>query len=196
MTNKNNMNQTVTFHNASTIDAIGESNTWQCKAVYCKETGDIYSSIKDAAHKAGVHHSMMSGHLRGKYKSVKGLHYAYLSDVLDNPNEVFARQREMYMSEAEAQRVAAANAEDAAKWRAYQATLAAEAIARTKQEEKERKAQEKRAAEEAKAKARIARHEARRKKLAAQLMATDNSLTAARHQLSLLTGAVEDEDVA
>jgi chromosome segregation ATPase len=125
----------------TTINAIGNYNSAHTKAVVCKETCEVYSSVGDAAEAAGVSYPMINGHLRGKYKSVKGKHYGYLVDVLNNPDEVFTQLRKTV---AELQQYKA----DAKKWNEHQAKL-------TANEQKEAKRQEK----IDRLKAKIARHE-------------------------------------
>lgn len=128
-------NQTINIHNNATVNAIGKFNSKHTKAVVCKETGTIYSSIADAAKGAGVTYAMVWGNLNGKYKSVKGKHYEYLDNVLDNPDDMFVQLRK---TSAELKQVQAENeslADDARKWREYQAQLAAEAEAARRAEE-------------------------------------------------------------
>ena len=140
--------QTINIHREAIINAIGKYNSGHCKPAVCLETGDIYSSIKDAANKAEVSYSLMNGHLHGKFKSVKGKHYRYLSDVLDDPNIMFTNQRKYYAQ-------VVADADDARKWREYQAQKAAEEEAERKRLEEERIAKEKHDAAVAKAEAKV-----------------------------------------
>lgn len=128
--------QNITIHNASNINAIGKHNSAHCKPIVCVETGDTYSSIKDAATKVGVHYVTMCQHMRRKLKSVKGLHYSYLSDVLDNPDDILAQLRKAN-AENEALKQ---DADDARKWREYQARLEAEAKAEAERKRKHEKA--------------------------------------------------------
>lgn len=189
-------NQNIKIHNESNINAIGEHNCSKCKSVICKETGDIYTSIIDAANGAGVHYSMMCGHLNGRYKSVKGKHYDYLDNVIDNPDDMFAKLREVTaIADANAKR-ADANEADARKWREYQAQLAAEAAAEAKRIEKERKEKEKHDAKVAKTKAKEARIKAKCAKLEAQLSKEVGKLMSTQRLLNLLNGVDADEDVA
>lgn len=48
------------------------------KKVVCIETGDIYESVKAAAESIGADPSSVSSMLKGRQKSVKGLHFEYL----------------------------------------------------------------------------------------------------------------------
>lgn len=182
-------NQKINIHNASNnVNAIGEFNSAHCKNVVCKEDGTVYTSIIDAANGAGVHYTMMSGHLRGKYKSVKGKHYAYLSDILDNPDVMFAQLRKTSAENATLK----ADAEDARKWREYQAKQEAEAIAEAKRIEDERKAKEKHDAKVAKMKAKVDKLIAACEKDEAKLEKKRAKLMVAQNQLSVLNGGVSD----
>ena len=134
--------QEIIIHsNEPTITAIGKFNSRHTKAVVRKEDGKIYTSIRDAANDAGACYTMMVTHLTHpeKVKSVKGSHYAYLNDMLDNPNVMFLQlritsaEKERYKAEAEA------NAEDARKWREHEAKAEAEAKAKAKRQEKKQK---------------------------------------------------------
>ena len=147
-------NQIINIHNTnSVINAIGKHNSKHTKAVVCKEIGHIYSSIKDAANAAGVHYVTMVNHLNhpDRYKTVKGKHYGYLRDVLDNPDCMLAQLRD---TNAELDRCKQENAaelerhkrdaEDARKWRQYQAELERIRKEEEKRLEAERKAEEER----------------------------------------------------
>lgn len=186
-------NQKINIHNASTnVNAIGEFNSAHCKNVICKEDGMVYTSIIDAANGAGVHYTMMSGHLRGKYKSVKGKHYAYLSDILDNPDVMFAQLRKTSAENATLK----ADAEDARKWREYQAQVAAEAAAEAKRIADEAKAKEKHEAKVAKVKAKVERLTAACEKDEAKLEKKRAKLMIAQSELNALNGVASNDVVA
>ena len=189
-------NQKINIHNEANINAIGEHNSSKCRPIICKEDGSIYSSIMDGAKLIGVSYTMLSGHLCGRYKSVKGKHYDYLENVIDNPDAMFAQLREMSAIAAANERRADENAEDARKWREYQAQLAAEAAAEAKRIEKERKAKEKHDAEVAKAEARVKRIKTKCEKMEAKLQKEVEKLMAAQSSLNVLTGANEDDVAA
>lgn len=150
-------NQEIRIHNEGNINAIGKYNSGHCKPVICDETGTVYSSVTDAAAAVGCSYSFMNGHLRGKFKSVKGNHYRYLNDALDNPDSVFEQLRKMSaIAEANA-KVAADNAEKARKWDELQAQIKAAEEAEAKRLEEERKAEEARLAKIEKVKKKIER---------------------------------------
>jgi chromosome segregation ATPase len=188
-------NQKINIHNESNINAIGEHNSAHCKPVVCLEDGTPYSSITDAAKAAGVSYQTMWGHLNGRLNSVKKKHYDYLDNVLDNPDVMFKRLRQVSAVAAENAKIAADNAEDARKWREYQAQLAAVAAAEAKRLEDARKAKEKHDAAVAKAEAKVNRIKASCERMEAKLQQAREKLTAAQNSLDELNGN-ESDDVA
>lgn len=120
----------INIQNEANINAEGKLSCHRCKPVICLETGDVFTSITDAAEHAGVHKTHMSHHLCGQIRSVKGKHYCYLSRATESLDAIVTRLRETSAME-----------EDARKWREYQA-----------EQEAIRKAEEKRIADERKAK--------------------------------------------
>lgn len=154
--------QNITIHgDTSTVNAIGKFNSRHTKAVVRKEDGKIYSSIRDAATDVGACYPTIVTHLTHpeKVTHIKGFHYAYLKDMLDNPNEVFVQLRKI-STEKEALIVAAnKDAEDARKWREYQAKLEAEAKAEAERQEQARIAEEKKQKKINGLRAKIARNE-------------------------------------
>ena len=121
---------TINIQNEANINAEGKLNCHRCKPVICLETGDVFTSITDAAEHAGVHKTHMSHHLCGQLRSIKGKHFCYLSRATESLDAIVTRLRETSAME-----------EDARKWREYQA-----------EQEAIRKAEEKRIADERKAK--------------------------------------------
>lgn len=171
-------NQEITIRNENnTIAAIGKFNSRHTKAVIRKDDGKVYTSIRDAANDVGACYSMLVTHLTHpeKVKSVKGFHYAYLKDMLDNPDAVFVQLRitkgEMERYKAEA----AANAEKARKWDEHEAAVKAE---------EERKAKHQRAIEKAQAK--VDRRQRIYDRCFAATQNAHTSLTAAKDELEKL----------
>ena len=121
---------TINIQNEANINAKGKLNCHRCKPVICLETGDVFTSVADAAEHVGVHKGNMSQHLCGKLRTIKGKHFCYLSRATESLDAIVSRLRETSTME-----------EDARKWRAYQA-----------EQEAIRKAEEKRIADERKAK--------------------------------------------
>lgn len=186
-------NQNIKIHDEAIINATGKYNSKHCKAVICKETGDVYTSVMDAAKAAGCHYSMMNGHLRGKFKYAKGKHYQYLSEALDNPDSVFAQLRKMSEVAEAATKEAAENAEKARLWDELQARLKAEAEAEAKRQEEERLAEEKRQKKIAKLKKKIEYDTRIRDNCEARLDAANFRLANDYAELEALEGITDDD---
>ena len=159
----------INIHGKADIHAEGNLNTKHCKPVICVDTGEVFTSMTDAAEAAGVSVSNMSSHLTGRYRTVKGKHYCYLSRVNESLDAIVTRLRET-----------AAVEDDAKKWQAYQA-----------EQEAIRKAEEKRQAEIAKADAKVERCQTIRDRIAAQLAEAENNLMTAEKELE----AIEDAEM-
>lgn len=154
--------QNITIHgNKKTITAIGKFNSGHTKPVVRKEDGKVFSSITDAAANAGVSTSYLSYHLLHPNKAthVKGFHYCYLKDLLDNPDELLIQLRRT-SADKEALIASALNdAEDARKWREHLAQQDKQAEENTKKQEADRIAAEKRQKEIDKLEAKVKRAE-------------------------------------
>lgn len=187
-------NQKIIIHGEDTINAIGKFNSRHTKPVIRKEDGKVFSSIRDAATKANANYHYMVMHLTHpeKYKAVKGFHYAYLKDVVDNPDDVFAqlrhtaKERDRYKAEAEA------NADAARKWHEYQAQLAAEAAAEAKRQEEARIAEEKRQKKIAGLEAKIARNEQIHANYSAKADRAMDRVFKLKAELASLTGEAQE----
>ena len=124
------MEKTINIQNKANISAEGKLNSRHCKPVICLETGEVFTSVNDAAEKEGMPANNLSTHLTGKRKTFAGKHYCYLSRATESLDAIVTRLRETSAME-----------EDARKWRAYQ-----------EEQERIRKEEEKRIADERKAK--------------------------------------------
>lgn len=130
---KNNINicaETVTLHlnNGATVEAVGEKRNKNCKPIICDDTGEIYTSVSDAAAKNGVTLACMSAHLNGKHKKCKGKKFRYLTDRDDSLDAMASNLRRL--NEENSSLI-----EDAMKWREYQAQQEAERKAKAKYEQ-------------------------------------------------------------
>ena len=163
------MKKTINMQHEANIQAEGKLNSRKCKPIICIETGEVFSSVTDAAECAEVTTTMMSGHLGGYYRSVKGKHYCYLSRVNESLNTILTRLRETSAVE-----------EDAKKWKAYEAEQEAKRIAEQKRQEAIAKAKEK-----------VARAQGIHDTLAAKYREALNTLAQAQRELE----ALEDKEV-
>ena len=173
---------TINIQNEASIKAKGQFNSGHCKPVICLETGDVFSSVTDAAEAIGCAPNNLSTHLTGKLRSVKGKHFCYLSRVNESLDAIVTRLRETSTME-----------DDAKKWREYQAEQEAIRIAEEKRLEEERRAEEKRQADIAKANAKVERCRTIRDRIAAQLAEADRNLMNAEIEREALDN---DEEVA
>lgn len=173
----------INIHNEANIKAEGKFNSRHCKPVICIETGEVFTSVTDAAEKAGCVPNNMSTHLTGKLRHIKGKHYCYLSRVNESLDAIVTRLRET-----------AAVEEDAKRWKAYQAEQEAARKAEEKRLEEERKAEAKRRAELAKAEARVDKLTASARDLEARWHQTMAELTEAEKILEAMRDGVKEEE--
>ena len=163
------MKKTINMQHEANIQAEGKLSGRKCKPVICLETGEVFSSMTDAAEYTEVTTATMSNHLTGSYRSVKGKHYCYLSRVSESLDTILARLRET-----------AAIEEDAKKWKVYEAEQEAKRIAEQKRQEAIAKAKEK-----------VARAQGIHDTLAAKYREALNTLAQAQRELE----ALEDKEV-
>lgn len=154
----------INIQNEANINAEGKLNYYRCKPVICIETGEVFTSVTDAAEKMGVLPNNMSVHLNGKTRTIHGKHFCYLSRVTESLDTIMERLRKTSAME-----------EDAKKWREYQA-----------EQEAIRKAEEKRQNEIAKLKEKIVKHEAEAEKAKAKWEASVDAMNDAQMELEAL----------
>ena len=160
----------INIQHESDIKAEGKLNSKGCKPVICIETGEVFTSVTDAAEYAGEYAQNMSNHLNGKRRSIKGKHYCYLSRVNESLDAIVTRLRETSAVE-----------EDAKRWRAYQAEQDAIRKAEEERQEQARKAREDILAQIAKAEAKVARRtEIRDRKIEEARFASERLMEAER----------------
>lgn len=160
--------KTINMQHEANIKAEGKLNSVRCKPIICIETGEVFTSVTDAAEHYGVYAQNLSLHLTGKRRSIKGKHFCYLSRVNENLDAIVTRLRET------------AAVEDAAKkWMAYEAEQEAIRKAEAKRAEEARIAKEKHDAAVAKADAKVERCQAIRDRIAARLAEADRNLMTA-----------------
>lgn len=158
------MKKTINMQHEANIQAEGKLSGRSCKPVICLETGEVFSSMTDAAESIGASIQHMSNHLTGRYRSIHGKHYCYVSRVTESLDTILTRLRET-----------AAIEEDAKKWKAYEA-----------EQEAKRIAEQKRQDAIAKAKERVARAQGIHDTLAAKYREALNILAQAQRELEAL----------
>ena len=126
------MKKTINMQHEANIQAEGKLSGRSCKPVICLETGEVFSSMTDAAENIGASIQHMSNHLTGRYRSIHGKHYCYVSRVTESLDTILTRLRET-----------AAIEEDAKKWKAYKAEQETKRIAEQKRQDAINKAKEK-----------------------------------------------------
>lgn len=174
--------KTINMQHEANIKAKGIHSQMNNKPVICIETGEVFVSVTDAAQAVDANLSYMSSHLTGKYRSVKGKHYCYLSRVNESLDAIVTRLRETSAIE-----------EDAKKWKAYEAEQMAIRLAEEKRIEEARIARVKHEAAVAIADAKIERCKEIRDRIAAQLEEAEKKLMAAEMEREALD---DEEEVA
>ena len=160
----------INIQHESDIKAEGKYNSGHCKPVICIETGEVFTSVADAAEKVGCVANNMSSHLTGRIRSIKGKHFCYLSRVNESLDAIITRLRETSAVEA-----------DAKKWQAYKAEQDAIRAAEEKRAEEERKAKEELLEQISKAEAKVARRtEIRDRKIEEARFASERLMEAER----------------
>jgi phage-related minor tail protein len=175
----------INIHDKADIHAEGNLNTKHCKPVICVDTGEVFTSMTDAAEAAGVSVGNMSCHLTGRYRTVKGKRYCYLSKVTESLDTIVTRLRETSSMEADAQ-----------KWREHQAEQERIRKAEEKRREEERKAEENRKAEIAKLQAKRASLNNKISEYSSKWDEAISELAKVERELESLGVTIEDEDVA
>lgn len=112
---------TLNIHNETNINAKGNHVNGPCKPVLCIDTGEVFTSMTDAAEQYGTTIYSISNAVRGAQKTASGKRFCYLCRANENIEALTNRINELN-----------ADAEDARRWREYQAEQ--EAIRRAEEE--------------------------------------------------------------
>lgn len=169
------MKNTINIQNESNIHAEGKLSSKKCKPVICIETGEVFSSVTDAAEKFSGSAQNLSTHLTGKRRSFSGKHFCYLYRTMESLDTIMERLQKT-----------AAMEDDARKWREYQAEQERVRQAEEKRLEEERKAKEKYEADVQKAKDKIARRTEICERLANELARAEQRKMEAEMELEAL----------
>ena len=84
---------TITIHEKATATAKGTKKNGNCKPVLCIDTGEVFSSVMDAANHFEVTLSSMSCAITGKTKTCKGKQFCFVSKVSEHMDEITKRIR-------------------------------------------------------------------------------------------------------
>ena len=84
----------ITIHNESKAKVEGLRRNANAKPVFCIDTGEVYSSVTDAAEAIGVHTSTLVWALTGRQKTCKGKRYCYVSHITEHLDEIANKMRE------------------------------------------------------------------------------------------------------
>lgn len=156
----------LTLHNHTTVSAEGSRNNGNCKAVICLDTGEVFSSMTDAAEKHGIKMCNISNVIRGKTRTAGGKRYCLLSKVTEHLPEMASAIQEVNSLRAKAA------AYDA--WQVEQA--------------KAREAKEKHDAAVNKAQDKVNKRKAICERIEAELLRATARLMEAENQLNALKG--------
>lgn len=92
----------IRIHDKATINGNGTHTFANAKPVICIETGEVFTSVLDAAEYAGVSNPSMVGHLKGRNRTCNGKHYCYLSKATESLDAIVTRLRAASVMEAKA----------------------------------------------------------------------------------------------
>lgn len=151
--------KTIIINEKATIKANGNLYSGHCKPIICIETGDVYTSVTDAAEAFGTCVSNMCACLTGKTCTVRGKHFCYVSKANESLDAIVARLRETSKMEEKAKMWDAMIAEQEAARKAEEKRLEEARKEEERRIEEARKAEEKRIADLARAAARKQRQQ-------------------------------------
>ena len=83
----------ITIQNGSEMQAIGQKRSKNAVPVLCITTGEIFTSVTDAAKHLGVNTGDISHMLNGRQKTCKGMQFCRVSEVTEHLNEITAHMK-------------------------------------------------------------------------------------------------------
>jgi hypothetical protein len=84
---------TINIQNTSIINAEGNKTNRNCRAVFCITTNTFYASVGAAAKAIGVTSGAISWVLTRRMKTVKGLRFCYVHEIMEYMDEIAATNR-------------------------------------------------------------------------------------------------------
>lgn len=85
----------LTLHNHTTVNAEGSRSNGNCKAVLCLDTGEVFSSMTDAAEKHNIKMCNISNVIRGKCRTAGGKRYCLLDKATEYLPEMASQLQEI-----------------------------------------------------------------------------------------------------
>lgn len=82
---------TIIIHEQATASAKGIKNNKHCKPVLCIDTGEIFSSVFDAAEHFGVSACNVSMACNGKLKTSSGKRFCFVAKTSENIDAIVER---------------------------------------------------------------------------------------------------------
>ena len=84
---------TITVHKETNVEAKGNTHNRNCKPIFCITTGEIFTSVGDAAEAMGVDITTISKTLVGKIKFCKGKRFCYVANITEHLEEIAQQTR-------------------------------------------------------------------------------------------------------
>lgn len=84
----------ITIQHSSEINANGQKRNGNATPVICITTGEIFTSVTDAATHFSVTEANISHILNGRQKTCKGMRFCRIADITEYLNEISANMRE------------------------------------------------------------------------------------------------------
>lgn len=78
----------INVQNESNVRAVGEHIKGNCKPVFNITTGEVYTSLSDAAEKLGASKGNMSMVVTGKVRAYKGIKLCYVAKITEHIEEI------------------------------------------------------------------------------------------------------------